>query len=221
MKMAEEQTQQTADQTQTQQTEQKQEGATEQRSLVNADVKEGEQKKEGAQAAQKTETPPSINVAELKLPEGFKLEDAGAKSFTELLSRQDLSPQARAQELVNLHAAEIKKVTDQIGTQWTQTVEGWHKGIAGDAEIGTGDTKAPLKAEVKTAIAKVLDAYGGTELRQALDLTGAGSNPAIIKALWKMAPKLVETSQHVQGSPPGNKPKGPGASALYPDNPEG
>lgn len=174
------------------------------------------------EAPKEDESPAPINIAELKLPEGFKLEEAQGKAFTELLTRPDLSPQARAQELLNLYAAERKKDTDQIGSSWNATVDVWHKDIASDPEIGTGDTKSPLKPEVKATLAKVLDAYGGTELRQALDLTGAGSNPAVIRALVKMAPKLVETSRHVQGSPPSNaKAKGPSASALYPDLPEG
>lgn len=162
----------------------------------------------------------AIDTKALKLPEGFSTDDKVLGSFTALLADTKMSGQERAQALLDMHTSALQAAAEMPSKAWNEVTMNWHKEIAQDRTIGTGDLKNPLKADVKTAIAKVLDKYGGEDLRSALDITGAGHNPAMIRFVNKIAPLLVETSKHVQGTAPAQARPRTAASALYPDNPE-
>ena len=81
---------------------------------------------------------------------------------------------------------------------------------------------------VKIGIGKTLAALGDAKLtadfKAAMDLTGAGDNPAFIKAMWKLSSFITE-GKHVAGSgpsphgqtPPGASGKPDAARALYPN----
>lgn len=161
-----------------------------------------------------------LTPADLKLPEGFSVDEAQFKSFTEVLANKDLTPAARAQALVDLHASALKAAAEGPSKAWDDVTNKWLGEIAADKDIGSGDPKSPFKPEVKAALSKIIDQVGGTELRQALDFTGAGNNPAIARAFFKMSKAFTEGGP-VAGNPQTGKPQGPGAAALYPDLPTG
>lgn len=170
----------------------------------------------------KTEQPPAtVDVKTLKLPEGFSLTDESAAPFVSALTDDKLSPQDRAQKLIDLHHAEVQKAVGEPSRVWNETLGKWESDVAADKTFGSGDKANPLKPEAKAAIGKLIDAYGGNDLREALIMTGAGSHPAMVRAFYQMAQKLVEGG-HVAGNGPSpQKPQGTGASALYPDLPAG
>jgi hypothetical protein len=89
---------------------------------------------------------------------------------------------------------------------------GWQNEIKADKEIG-GDK---LPATLQT-VSKALDQYGTPGVRQALDYTGAGNNPEIVRTIYAMAKALGEGG-HVNGNPPNGR-QGPidAASAIYPN----
>lgn len=171
------------------------------------------------------ETKPSIEekplaIADLKLPEGFSPDETQFKAFADVLSNKDLTPQARAQALADLHVNALKAAAEGPSKAWDDVTNKWLGEIAADKDIGSGNPKSPFKPEVKAALSKIIDQVGGTELRQALDFTGAGNNPAIARAFFKLAKGYTEGTP-VAGSPQTGKPQGPGAAALYPDLPVG
>lgn len=181
----------------------------------------------GTQQETKPETTPEAQVEEkplaltdLKLPEGFSPDETQFKSFTEVLSNKDLTPQARAQALVDLHVNALKTAAEGPSKAWDDVTNKWLGEIAADKELGSGNPKSPFKREVKEALSKIIDQVGGTELRQALDFTGAGNNLAIARAFYKLAQGYTE-GKPVVGNPQTSKPTGPGAHALYPDLPAG
>lgn len=162
--------------------------------------------------------PPALTIDNLKLPEGFKADNAVVASFIETLSNAKLSPAERAQALVDMHVKGLTAAQEAANQQMEQTEAGWKKTIAADKDFGSGDDKSPLKPEAKAIISKAIDAYGGAELRQALDLTGAGNHPVIVAAFYKMS-KILSEGNYVGGSPPSKPEAQTAAQKLYPGLP--
>lgn len=161
-----------------------------------------------------------LSATDLKLPEGFKAEgNPEFDSFLKAFNDPALAPKDRAQAILDLHQKALADVNANAQKQWDAIHDKWRGEIAADKEFGTGDPKNPLKAEAKAAIAKVIDAHGGPAVREALDLTGAGNNPALVTFIGKIS-KLLNEGGHVAGAPLSKKPSGIGMSALYPDLPE-
>ena len=114
--------------------------------------------------------------------------------------------------------------------EYTTTRNTWKAQVDSDPTIKSAvmDGKTGTEA-VKLGIGKVLGALNdpglAADFKQAMDITGAGDNPAFIKAMWKIAGFVTE-GKHVGGnnpSPHGQTPPGAprpdAASALYPNLP--
>ena len=172
-------------------------------------AKEGEKSKDP-----NAKTDNGIDVKTLTLPEGFKTDEKTMQGLVETLSNAELTPQARAQALVDLHANALKAAQETATLAWDNVTKEWHKSISADKELGS----SPLKPEVKAVIAKALDQFGSPETKEALDITGAGNNPHIVKIFYKMA-KLLTEGSHKGGNPPSGNQQKTAASVLYPDNP--
>lgn len=189
-------------------------GTVEQDTKQESSEQKVEQKTE-QKVEQKTET---FDAKSLKIPEGFTADEAQLSEFSAIFSDQTLEPNARAQKLLDLHTKALKAAVEGPSKAWDDLTVKWVGEIAADKDLGTGDAKSPLKPEVKAALSKIIDQVGGTELRQALDFTGAGNNPAIVRAFYKLGQQFTE-GKPVQGNPPSTQRSG--ASALYPDLPPG
>jgi hypothetical protein len=107
---------------------------------------------------------------------------------------------------------------------WQETQEQWVKEVKADPELG------PRLNEVKTTISRAIDGLNNPKLardfREAMDFTGAGNNPAFIRAFYKLA-QMVTEGGHVAGGGPsaaGQKRAGEmpsAAQAMYPNLPTG
>lgn len=95
-----------------------------------------------------------------------------------------------AQRIADLAAAPLKAWNDQQAA--------WQTSIKADPDIG-GDK---LPAALGHA-AGALDAFGGAELREALNVTGAGNHPAIVRAFVSIGRALADPSKAVFGKPAG------------------
>jgi len=146
----------------------------------------------------------------------MKADDPNFKSFSDIMSK-DLDPQARGQALIDLYGNAVKQARDAGTEAWNNVNKGWTEKTLADPEIG--GAKFPA---AKATIAKAIDGLGpnlAAEVRQALDVTGAGNHPAIVKALHAFASRLTEPG-HVSGNPPGaNSPKSI-KEAFYPNSPD-
>lgn len=163
--------------------------------------------------------PPALTVENIQLPEGFKADPTVVGALIETISNKDLTPQARAQALVDLHVKSLNAAQEAANQQWDATHNEWKKTIAANKDLGSGDENSPLKPEAKSIISKAIDAYGGAPLREALNLTGAGNHPAIIEAFYKMA-KVLSEGGYVGGSPPSKPQLQTAAQRMYPDLPQ-
>ena len=152
-----------------------------------------------------------FNLDTLKLPEHFDKDAAPSKAFLETAVELGLSNTQIESILDKVVPLMIEKELKPYQV-WQKTQTKWKDEVTSDPEIG-----GPNLKKTQVTIAKVIDSFPqAKELRIALDYTGAGNNPAVIRFLHHVGSKLVETSQHVGGSATavaGNDPK-----KLYPNS---
>lgn len=169
---------------------------------------EGQTKDEG-----KPEGAPET-YADFKLPENMEISKEAMGEFTGLFKEANL-PQEVAQKFVEKGAQAIQKAVDDIYNQWTdkmaQQVKSWHESRAADKEIGGTDE---TQKKVLSDASHVVKSIGGESLMKALDETGAGNHPEIIRAFYRMRPYIGEDGKFISGNT-GGKPK-TAAQALYP-----
>ena len=163
---------------------------------------------------------------DFKAPEGQKLDDKLIAEATPIFKELGLD-NAQASKLVDLYN---KVITDSqsAGAKAVETMRGdWRNEVVKSADLGNGTDN--LKPEVRANLSKVMDAVGDAKavsaFKQALDLTGSGDNPAVIRGLNAIGKLLSEGSLVTGGGPsklgqsaPGAAPKS-AASALFPNLP--
>lgn len=162
------------------------EGLTETETL-NEEPETTEKTTEETAAEEKPEFVPLTSEA-LKFPEeGFIVDEALRDGFLELVNNQEMSPADRAQGLVDLHLKAVQQASEKSSEGFAATQLQWREQAQADPEIG-GDKLDGVLATVSKAI----NQFGSPELREAMDLTGAGNHPAVIKFLHKMAKHFEE-----------------------------
>jgi hypothetical protein len=151
------------------------------------------------------EAPPAVAWTDFTLPEGVKLDDTSVNTFKEVLGGE-LPPQERGQRLIDMHLQELQR-RDQAASEhqiqvWNDTQAQWKDAVKSDPELGGNR----FNTTIQTCISAV-NRFGGNEqqraeLLQALDFTGAGNNPAIIRWVNNMASRLAEGSPVTQTAAP-------------------
>lgn len=172
-----------------------------------------------AGAAKAPEAAPAaapFDASKLTLPEGFKSDDPALKSLGEVIGDEKLSPQERAQKLVDLHTTAVKAASEAISTAYTETQTKWINELKADPDFSAGRDSPKVQS-----IGRLFDSLPdkGAAVREALDLTGAGNNPAVVKALSFFAEQLTE-GRMVPGSPTAGRPANM-AEAFYPNMAKG
>ena len=155
---------------------------------------------------------------DFKAPEGYEFKSETMDGARTLFKDLNLS-QAGAQKLIDFYTAEVKDVMEAPQKAWEETRTKWLEEVKSDPEIGG------KLDQVKTTVAKAIDGLGDTKLafdfRQAMDFTGAGNNPAFIRAFYKLAQKLTEGTSVPGGGPSEvrapNQPPRSAAHVLYPN----
>lgn len=153
--------------------------------------------KEGADKAKANDTKANpFKAEEIKLPEGFTVDEPTQKEFVDLINKRGIDRETVA-ELVSLQAKAMK-VASEAGTKlFADTQAAWQKEVASDPDIG-GDKTASILA----SISKLVDqADDPAQLRQVMDLTGFGNNPTAIKWLNKIVPQFTEPGAVSSGLP--------------------
>ena len=175
-----------------------------------AEVKPAESEKpaEGEKPAEV----PVFSFDALKLPEGVTLPDEAKSEFSEIVTKNGISTEA-AQAMMDLYAKQAGGAAAAQAEAWKTMNEGWVTEVKADPDIG-GD-KLPATLQM---IAKVLDdpTIGAPGVKEALNLTGAGNNPAIVKTIANLARIATEGGRHVAGAAnTGVKPPESLGDALY------
>ena len=180
--------------------------------------KEGEPPKE-PKPGEKPPAPTPIDLAAVKLPEGITADDdvskATMKSVSEIVADTTLSPQDRMQKLVDAYGGLAKAAADSNGKAWESLQDQWQAEVKADPVIG-GDKLLPTQQ----MISKAIDSIGpdsAKAARLALDFTGAGNNPAIVRLLANWAKQLTEGG-YVTGTPAKGTPSL--AQEFFPNSPD-
>jgi hypothetical protein len=155
------------------------------------------------------------------VPEGFALDETVSKEISGIFKGMNLT-QAQGQQLVDFYTAKTAESANQPYQVWQEMQEQWVKEVKADPVLG------PKLNEVKTTISRAIDGLNDPKLaqqfREAMDYTGAGNNPAFIRAFYKLA-QMVTEGGHVAGSgpsPQGQRRQGEtpsAARAMYPNLP--
>lgn len=152
---------------------------------------------------------------DVKLPEGFTVDDKVLGDFKALLADAKLTPTERAQKLVDMHASALKAVTEAPQKAWDELNTKWQGEVKADKELGGTNFDT-----MRSTIAKAITDVGGSEaaaIFEAFKTTGAANNPAIVRLVYRMSKALVEGGPAAGGAP-ASKGKGFAAAvqAMYP-----
>jgi hypothetical protein len=155
-----------------------------------------------------------------KAPEGLKVDQDMLKGFAETLNKADLKGHERGEKLLTMHQQAVEKavqaVTEGNTKAWTDTLTQWETEIKADQSIG-GDRLEPTLQSISKAL-DLLGPEGSKAFKQAMTITGAGSNPAVVRGMAKLANVLTEGG-HIPGSPGGGKGKSI-TELFFPNSPE-
>jgi hypothetical protein len=128
-----------------------------------------------------------LSAADIKLPDGFTVDEAIMTPFVELVNKYNI-PREAVDAFVDLQAKATQKNSEASSLAWADMQKQWTDEIAADPDLSgqAWDTKhAP-------AIGQMLDKYGSPDVRAALDLTGAGNNPHVVRMFAKLAAAVTE-----------------------------
>ena len=185
-------------------------------SLINEEITDLEdetsertlEKKEGEEQPAPTN---GFDPEKLEFKEGMKIDkkDPAFSEFSNITKKHGLKHEA-AQEYVDLYAKTVKSAADKPYQIWRDTQKGWQDEVMRDTELGGQNFD-----NVRRVIGTALQEYGDPGVKSALDFTGAGNNPAIIRTMYRMAKALAEPGPVSAEPPKSTKPDSPGA-ALYP-----
>ena len=140
--------------------------------------------------------PGPVEYKDLKLPEGIAADDASLGAFTAEAAKLGIT-QDKAEALLASVAPELVKQLTEPYRIWNDTQRQWQAEIKADPEFGGEKLAGHL-----TTISRVIDNPALTDpgFRDAVNATGAGNNPAIIRTLARWAALLSEGT-HVAGAP--------------------
>jgi len=144
----------------------------------------------------------------LQFPEGFQVDEGLRDEFLGIVNDAEMSAADRANALIGLQGKVLEAASEANSAAWNQMQETWQKEVKADPEIGGGNFQATLDK-----VGNLVAEYGSDELKQAMDITGAGNHPAVIRFLAKVADQLTEVSKPVVGTPASSL---SAAQRLYP-----
>lgn len=183
---------------------------------------DGSDSKDGQKSDQDTDKGKNDGAPEsytdFTLPENMEVNEAVMDEFKGMAKEAKL-PQETAQKFVETGAKLVQDAVENFALSqveaYAKKVDTWHESRAKDPEIGGTEDK---QNEVLSQASKVVRSLGGESLLKALDETGAGNHPEIIRAFYRIRELVGEDGKLIQGNLGGGEPKS-AAQALYPNLP--
>lgn len=126
------------------------------------------------------------------MPDGMEVDEALVGRFTPVAKELELD-QAGAQKLVDLFAEIQAEAAEAQTTSWNAMQEQWAEDAKGDKEMG-GDKWD----ETVSLAARARDKFGTPALKDALNATGAGNHPELIRFFARIG-RLVGEDGFVSG----------------------
>jgi hypothetical protein len=157
---------------------------------------------------------PPLDYAALNVPDGYDKADPVFNDFLAAAAEHKISPdvaQALVDKVLPGLTAQIEALRTAPAQQIAARNSEWANAVQSDAEIGGSKLN-----EVKVNVARAMAQYGNPdEIKAALNETGAGSNPAIVRWLSRMGAALSEGTAVTGGRPALGK-QDP-VSVMYPN----
>ncbi len=130
------------------------------------------------------------------MPEGATFDEQSATDFKGLAKELDLT-QEQAQKLLDFGGGRIRALTEAPHKEWNALQDKWLAEAKADPEIGGTKFQDSIRiaaqvlqpGESNPFVRTGAEAQG---LKDALNITGAGNNPAIVKMFVKMGRMLAE-----------------------------
>lgn len=126
------------------------------------------------------------------LPQGINASDEQLSEFSDVARELNL-PQRQAQRLIEFEAHRMTQLVQSQVDGWENQKSQWVEQLRADPEIGGND----LLTKMATAV-RAVHRVGGDALVQALDDTGAGNHPELVRAFYRIG--LAMTEDHFSGS---------------------
>jgi hypothetical protein len=152
--------------------------------------------------------------SDFKLPEGATVDSDSLKAASTLFADSGLN-QEQAQKFIDLAVSREKAQAESGLRAFVDLQNKWVSEIKADPDIG-GER---LQATIASAT-RAIDRLAIPGLREALDLTGAGNNPAIVKAFARIGQMIAEDRFRPGNGAPPVAPRSP-AEVIYGAQPKG
>ena len=165
-----------------------------------------------AEAPRSQDEPARPTYGAFKLPEDVRIDAEQLAPATELFAEAGLS-QEQAQKFIDLAMARESAAAQRGAQAFVELQNQWVSEIKADPDIG-GDR---LKASLASA-ARAIDRLDVPGLREALNFTGAGNNPAVVKAFVRLGQMISEDRFRPGSAPAPQAPRSP-AEVIYDGNP--
>lgn len=147
---------------------------------------------------------------DFKLPEGFEADTETLAEAQSLFKEMNLSQDA-AQKLVDMWTGKQRTAQEANTKAWTDLRTAWVNEAKADKEFGGQNFNASL------GLAKnALKAFGTPKLNEALEFSGMGDHPELIRFLTKVGKAIGEDSLKF-GHAGQSQPKKDASDVLYPN----
>ena len=160
------------------------------------------------------ETPARPAYSDFKLPEGATVDSDSLKAASTLFADSGLS-QEQAQKFIDLAVSREKAQAESGLRAFVDLQNKWVSEIKADPDIGGEKLQATIASATRA-----IDRLAIPGLREALDLTGAGNNPAIVKAFARIGQMIAEDRFRPGNGAPPVAPRSP-AEVIYGAQPKG
>ena len=125
---------------------------------------------------------------ELKLPDGYAVDDAVLGEFRTLAKEAGLKGE-HAQKLVDFHVKAQESVYARASESFEAQNKAWQEQAKADKEIGGREFESTLK-NARLALGR----FGTPELNAALEQSGLGNHPEVVRLLARVARATAEDS---------------------------
>lgn len=138
----------------------------------------------------------AIEYKDFTLPEGLEADKESLDAFKNAAKELKLT-QEQAQKFVDMQTSLTQKAAKAQTEAWQNMRKEWADAAKGDKEVGGEAFKGNI------AVAKrALDKYATKEFREAIEATGMGDHPELIRFLYRVGKTLKEDQIITKGNEP-------------------
>jgi hypothetical protein len=164
-------------------------------------------------AAPEAPAPEVPTYGEFKLPDGATVDGEQLEQATTLFKEAGL-PHEQAQKFIDLALSREQAAATRGVQAFVDLQTKWVSEIKADPEIGGTRFEASM-----ASASRAIDRLGVPGLKEALNLTGAGNNPAIVKAFVRLG-QMVSEDRFMPGRNAAPAASRSPAETIYDGNPK-